>query len=297
MTGLAPSTLEREAPGGATVQRFDVGEHGRAVAAESALVVVADRGPGNGQGLGEVGVDRRAADRVVPLSARAGGRRRRRGTRSGRSLPESSWPRRTPLANTRGPHPSLTASPSSGKSSSAAASPASARIALGSASAANVLPALAMVSDRTVPARMIPAAARTASTSPASARARSRRRARSSAGTSSSSAGPVPSAFARSEPVARGKRSPTSSPRNEIVSALASRATSATMRVAPRSSLPAPRAKTSRGDEASMAASKSSIPGRTSGPDNRARRTVAVPVTPVTSFRAGRGRSSDASHG
>ena len=70
----------------------------------------------------------------------------------------------------------------------------------------------------------------------------------------SSIVGPAPSARARREPVAPGRRSPSSSRRSETVSVFASRATSAPRRAGPSTSRRAPRSRVSREEEASIVA-------------------------------------------
>ena len=103
----------------------------------------------------------------------------------------------------------------------------------------------------------------------------------------SSIAGPAPSARARREPVAPGRRSPSSSRRSETVNVFASRATSAPRRAGPSTSRRAPRSRVSREDEASIVACTAPWPSVSASrlPSTAAERTVSAPGGPSVSSR------------
>ena len=277
--GSAAPTLEGDAALGAALQGLDVGERGHAGGVE--------RAPGDREGVGEVRVDRGAhvlqddrrherereravperggADRPGELAAaeRAAGERERASSvrhgdpevRRGRPRPRRARLRPGPLGARRAPRARSRRSRPSG-----------------------------LAACR--PARSRPPA-RTPSTSPASARARSRSRVRSSAGTVTSTVGPAPSARARREPVAPGRRSPSSSRRSDTVNVFASRATSTPRRAAPSTSRRAPRSRVSRGDEASSVACTAPWPSVRASrlPSTAADRIVSAPAGPSASSR------------
>ena len=161
--------------------------------------------------------------------------------------PASSDHRSVPSASAKRPTTPVTAMPNVGSSSAPFASCPSARIDPSAASAPKSLPAAVMFSACTVPVGTNASAACTPSRSPASATRAVRSRARSSAGTCSATVGPEPSGFARSVPVAAGRRSPALSSRTEAVNAVPSRCASSTARTAPNPSVRAARASVTSG--------------------------------------------------